>query len=349
MAAGLQALPPDLGSRLGLGGVNLLQLLEAVTGVGYCHFCCSPDPYCGCMGASQSAPPMLWSQIVKQTPGHGVASSSGRMTTPSTFMGGMPGYMAPPPGLTPPDFSIWDMPPLEASLPRGLPISLRYLPPFGRAAQMRATLNRQALAPWAPLQWAPAPWTLPQLAPVQEAPQMVPPICQLPPFSGGQPVTLYQQAVQLPSISTGFGVTFDSSADKPAASGSQNAEGHGRQSTRGRDDNSRPASHSRGMQERSSIRKTSKQMPRQVGEHSSGAPRNAPRASTLESTPPQRGGGVRASPRDPLRNVAKYKSAGWRKDLEHVLKIYYRHTVTSFKEAEWAKMKEKFFTHLLQC
>ena len=58
---------------------------------------------------------------------------------------------------------------------------------------------------------------------------------------------------------------------------------------------------------------------------------------------------MRASPKDPLRNASKYKSAGWRKDLEHVLKIYYRHNVASFKEAELSKMKEKFFTHLLQC
>ena len=35
VAAGLQALPPDLGSCLGLGVVNLLQLLEAATGVGF--------------------------------------------------------------------------------------------------------------------------------------------------------------------------------------------------------------------------------------------------------------------------------------------------------------------------
>ena len=35
VAAGLQALPPDLGSCLGLGMVNLLQLLEAATGVGF--------------------------------------------------------------------------------------------------------------------------------------------------------------------------------------------------------------------------------------------------------------------------------------------------------------------------
>ena len=94
---------------------------------------------------------------------------------------------------------------------------------------------------------------------------------------------------------------------------------------------------------------TSKQTPCQVGEHPSGAPHNVSPASTPASTPPQGGGGVRASPKDPAKNASNYRSAGWRKDLEHALKVYYRHNVASFKEAEWAKMKEKFFTHLLQC
>ena len=88
-------------------------------------------------------------------------------------------------------------------------------------------------------------------------------------------------------------------------------------------------------------------MPCQVGECPSGAPRNVPPASTSASTPPQCGSGVRASPKDPAKNASNYRSAGWRKDLEHALKVYYRHNVASFKEAEWAKMK-KFFTHLLQ-
>ena len=89
-------------------------------------------------------------------------------------------------------------------------------------------------------------------------------------------------------------------------------------------------------------------MPCQVGEYPSGAPCNVLPALTPVSTPPQCGGGMRASPKDPLKNVTNYKSAGWRKDLEHVFKIYYRHNVASFKEAEWSKMRGKFFTHLLQ-
>ena len=123
VVAGLQALPPRLNHELGLQVVALLQLLEVATGVGFCRHCCNPRPRCKCMGASQSAPPTLWSQIVEQTPGYGLTSSSRGVTTPSTSMGGMSGYVAPPPGLTPADFSIWSMPPQEASLPKELPAS----------------------------------------------------------------------------------------------------------------------------------------------------------------------------------------------------------------------------------
>ena len=216
MVASLQALPPDLGSHWGLGVVNLLQLLEVATGVGFCHICCHPEPHCVCVGASQLAPPTSWSQIVEQTHGYGVTASSRGVTTLSTSMGGMAGYLAPLPGLTPPDFSIWSLPSLEASLPKGLPVSLQYRPPVGRAAQMRATLNRQAQV---------------LLAPVPQAPQMAPPICQPFPFPRGWPAIPYQQAVQPPSKSIGLGVTFDSSANKPAPSGGQDADGHGRQGT----------------------------------------------------------------------------------------------------------------------
>ena len=108
MVAGLQAVPPNLGHDMGLPVVALLQLLEGTTGVGFCRYCCHPGFWCKCIGAYQPAPPESWSQIVEQTPGYGVTASSGGMATPSTTAAGMPGYVAPPPGLTPPDFSSWE-------------------------------------------------------------------------------------------------------------------------------------------------------------------------------------------------------------------------------------------------
>ena len=91
VVAGLQAVPPNLAHDVGLPAMVLLQLLEATTGVGFCHFCCHLGSWCKCMGAYQQAPPKTWYQIVEQTPGYGVTASSGGMTTPSTTAAGMPG------------------------------------------------------------------------------------------------------------------------------------------------------------------------------------------------------------------------------------------------------------------
>ena len=193
---GLQALSPRLSLDLGSQVIALLQLLEAATGVGFCHHCCHLRPHCTRMGASQLAPPTSWSQIVQQAPGYGVTSSSRGVTGPSTSMGGMTGYVAPPPGLTPPDFSIWSIPPQEAPPPPGLPVSLLYWPPVGRASSLRAAIDRQAQALRAMAPQAPTPQASMLQAPTSQAPQMVPPLCQPLPSSGSWPATPYQQAVQ---------------------------------------------------------------------------------------------------------------------------------------------------------
>ena len=100
VVANLQALPPGLSNCLGPEVVNLLQLLEAATGVAFCCRCCNPEPHCRFVEVPQSAPPTSWSQILEQTPGYGTAASSAGVTTPSTSLGGMPGLVPPPPGLS---------------------------------------------------------------------------------------------------------------------------------------------------------------------------------------------------------------------------------------------------------
>ena len=51
---------------------------------------------------------------------------------------------------------------------------------------------------------------------------------------------------------------------------------------------------------------------------------------------------------DPAKMAAKYHSSGWRRDLDHVLKVYYKHTVqTPFREEEWARAREQFFDRLM--
>ena len=146
VVAGLQVVPPNLGRDMGLPVVALLQLLEATTGVGFCHYCCKLGSWCKCMGAYQLAPPKSWSQIVEQTPGYGVTASSEGMTTPSTTVAGMPGYVAPLPGLTPPDFSSWSLPPPEAPLSQGLPAASQGLPGIGRSTLISGAVERHARA-----------------------------------------------------------------------------------------------------------------------------------------------------------------------------------------------------------
>ena len=170
---------------------------------------------------------------MEQTPGYGVITSSGGMTTPSTSVAGMPGYVVPSPGLIPPDFSSWSLPPLEASLPQGLPTALQGLSHVGRSIQVRATVERQAQA-----QLVQGPRGLAQQAQIQPTsapctPKMAPLLHQPPP---GQPATLYQQVVQLPAKSAGRGVTFDPSIDKTTPAGGPSSEDHGRPITRGRGD-----------------------------------------------------------------------------------------------------------------
>ena len=177
---------------------------------------------------------------MEQTQGYGVIASSGGMTTPSTSVAGMPGYVAPLPGLTPPDFSSWSLPPPELSLPQGLPTALQGLSHIGRSIQVKATVERQA---WAQLAQGPrglVEW--PTLA--LHTPQMALPLHQPPP---GLPSTPYQQAVQLPGKSSRRRVTFDSPMDKTSPTGSQTSEDHGRQRTRGWGDGGRSASCPRGV------------------------------------------------------------------------------------------------------
>ena len=89
-------------------------------------------------------------------------------------------------------------------------------------------------------------------------------------------------------------------------------------------------------------------MPGQDGGRPSGMPHHVPPVSTPGSTLHQHGGGTRA-PKDPLENVTNYRSQGWRKDLERVFRAYYKYNFTSFKEAEWNKLRDKGLEHLLRC
>ena len=89
-------------------------------------------------------------------------------------------------------------------------------------------------------------------------------------------------------------------------------------------------------------------MPHQVSERPSGAPHEAPIDSTPGSTSHQRSRSTRA-PKDPLKQVANYRSQGWRKDRDLIFKAYYKYNFSSFKESEWSKIRDKVLDHLLPC
>ena len=142
---------------------------------------------------------------MERTQGYAVAPSSSGVTAPSTSQGGMSGYMPPPPGI-----STWGMPPLEDTIPPG-PVAIPpYRPPTG-PGWLRSTMGMRGIVP--------------------QAPQIPTPIRQPPLFPQSRQATPYQQQVQPPSKTSGLGVTFDSSATKPAPTTSQDTDVCGRQAT----------------------------------------------------------------------------------------------------------------------
>ena len=362
VASGLLVLPPNLGSDMGLPAVALLELLEKVTGWGYCHYCYHLGSRCICMGAYSLVPPPLWSQVVEESPGYEATASSGGMTAPSTTAARMSGYVPPPPGLPLIDFSNWMLPPPEALGSRGLPVAPPSLPGVGRSVRLRGMAKRiagaqMAQSPGGLVQRMPTPPTPPPCAP-----QMVPPLCQPPPGlpatsapcppqtapplcqpPPGRAATPFQQAVQLPKKPAGRGVAADAPTDKTTPVGSVCAQDRRRPSTRGRGGSSRSIICPRGVPG-----KASGQPPHQEGDLPSGSMPRVPPPPAPEGTQPQQGGQPRSALRDPAWLAANFRSSGWRKDLEHILRVYYKFSIASFRKAEWVRVKERFFDHFLQ-
>ena len=117
-----------------------------------------------------------------------------------------------------------------------------------------------------------------------------------------------------------------------------------RPTMRGRGHCSQSISHPRGVPGMASV-----QPPCQEGNLPSGSMPSAPPPPPVpQRTQPQQGGQTRSTLRDPVWLAANFHSSGWRKDLEHILWVYYRYSVDYFMEADWARVKEGFFDHFLQ-
>ena len=155
----------------------------------------------------------------------------------------------------------------------------------------------------------------------------------------------YQQVVQPPKKPMGRGVISDTPTDKTTPVGDADPQEHGRSSMRGWGGGSQSVSHPRGIQG-----KVSAQPPRQEGDLPSrlmpSVPPPPPPAP--QRTQPWWGGRPRSILRDPMWLAANFHSSGWRKDLEHILRVYYRYSVDSFTESEWSRVKEQFFDHFIQ-
>ena len=204
---------------------------------------------------------------------------------------------------------------------------------------LRSVAERNARAQMVQCPGGLAQWAQTQPTSAPHMPQTALPLCQPLP---GCPAMPYQQAVQPPKKSTRRGVASDPSADKTVPVGGASSQDHGRPTTRGRGDSGQSIGCPRGMQG-----KMSAQPPCQEGDLPSGSMPGVPPPAAPERTQSQRGGQPKTSHSNPARLVAKFCSAGWKKDLEHVLWVYYKYNTASFKEVDWAKLKEKFFTHFL--
>ena len=158
VAASLQALPPRLSNSLDPEVMTLLQWLEAVSLVSFCHLCYHPDTDCRCAGVPPLTPLTSWSQIMEQIPGYGMTASSSGVTTPSTSWGGMSRLVLPPPGI-----SIWDTFSWKAPIPQQPVTTPSYRPPIGRGEQLKTTLSMRGLVP-----------RVPQMAPAIHQPPLLP-------------------------------------------------------------------------------------------------------------------------------------------------------------------------------
>ena len=333
VASGLMAPPPNLGSEVSLAAVALLNLLEKTTGWVYCHFCYHLGSRCACMGAFHPS----WSQVVGELPGCGATASSGGMTAPGMPAAGMSGYLPPPPGLPPIDYSKWRLPLPRTPASGGAPAPPN-LPGVGRSTGLRGTAKRIVGVPHPGglAQRMPAPSTMmpcvPQTMPVQQpCPE--------------RPTMPYQQVVQLPKRPAGRGVIADTPADKTTPVGGA-MQDHGRPTARGWGHGSRSVSHPRGVPGMASA-----QLPHQEGDLPSGSMPSVPPLPpppAPQRTQPQWGGRTRSALCDLAWLAANFCSSGWRKDLEHILWVYYRYSVDYFTEADWSRIKEQFFDHFLQ-
>ena len=79
-----------------------------------------------------------------------------------------------------------------------------------------------------------------------------------------------------------------------------------------------------------------------------GTATDVPSTTTPGATQPQPGHCTRPRCPDLALLAVKFHSGRWRKDLEHVLKVYYKYNLQAlFREAEWVWVRELFFDRFI--
>ena len=149
----------------------------------------------------------------------------------------------------------------------------------------------------------------------------------------------YQQAVQPPKRPMGRGVIADTPTGKTAPVGGT-MQDHGRPAARGWGHGSCSVSHQRGVPEMASAQPQHQEGGLPSGLMPSGSLPPPPPPPVPERTQPQQRGRTRSALRNPARLAANFCSNGWRKDLEHILKVYYQYSVDYFTEGDWSQVKE---------
>ena len=121
----------------------------------------------------------------------------------------------------------------------------------------------------------------------------------------------------------GRGFAAELPSDRAAPTAGQPTQDHGRQQARRWGDRGQSASHPGDAR---------------------GTTSNVPSTTTSGATQSQQGHRAKHKHPNPALLVAKFHSSRWRKDLEHVLKVYYKYNIQApYRESEWVRVRDLFF------
>ena len=324
MAMGLRLPPEAVVSCPQADIVGVLNKIENMTLVKYCHFCLRVGRECRCSNVprqSSSSGSGLWTPPTTSYP----VMASSTETTASSSVGGVPPQRHPPVGLSPVDPAVMSyatmasipeaaaspsaggVPPQRHPTP-GLPppqqIPMDMLPApttenllaaagVGRGKQSPATGPRTPTAPGPRLElptsthpWMPAPGR-------QEVDQATP----------------YKQQVHPPRYSSGVQTTTPKTGTTPSTSQGEDETTRGEEGGRGRSSARRPRGQTR--DDRSSTRGSVKH---RRGTHSE----------------------------NPMDDVSNYVASGWKRDLTHIINCYWKDQVGPLTSSEWTVAINRF-------